>query len=140
LRNIHATPVTETLKAQWYKIIHDIIPTNERLHNIRLSTTERCRHCDKTDTLIHRLTECGDGRTTWLWTRRRIAMILRMDERHIPDEWLLRPDFHIWPTKRHRAVLWILIHLVGYRVKRDNILTMNDFVDFMRRSKWKYTN
>jgi hypothetical protein len=63
-----------------------------------------------------------------------------IESRNIPEEWLLRPDFNIWPPKRHRAVLWILIHLVGYRMKRDRLLTMNDFIDFMRRSKWKATN
>jgi hypothetical protein len=138
--NIQAAPVSEHMKAQWYIITHDLLPTNERLQKIRLSTTDKCKHCNMTDTLNHRLIECGEGRSTWYWTRRRIAALLRIDERNIPEEWLLRPDFNLWPPNRHRAVLWILIHLAGYRMKRDRILTMNDFIDFVRRSKWKATN
>jgi hypothetical protein len=85
-RNIQAAPVSEHMKAQWYIITHDLLPTNERLHKIRLSTTDKCRHCNMTDTLSHRRSECGEGHSTWYWTRRRIATILRLDERHIPAE------------------------------------------------------
>jgi hypothetical protein len=92
------------------------------------------------DTLSHRLSECKEGRSTWYWTRRRIATILRIDERRIPAERLLRPDFNTWPPKRNRAVLWILIHPVRYRKKRDRLLTINEFIEFMRRSKRKATN
>ena len=38
--------------------------TNERLHTIRMATIDRCRNCDKIDTLQH-LTECGDGTIVW---------------------------------------------------------------------------
>jgi hypothetical protein len=136
-KHIQATPAPDTLKAQWYNAIHALIPTNERLHKIHLSPTDQCRLCNQMYTLSHRLTDCGEGRMMWLWTRRRKATILRLDERNIPEEWLIRSDFRIWPPKRNCAVLWFLIHLVVYRTKQDPSLTMNDYLDFMRRSKWK---
>jgi hypothetical protein len=126
--NLKVTPGPETLKAQWYKVIHDLIPTNERLHKIHLSPTDQCRLCNQTDTLSHRLKDCGEGPRMWHWTRQRIAAILRIDERYTTVEWLLRPYFHLRPTKRHRAVLWILVHLVVYRTKQDRLLTMNDWI------------
>jgi hypothetical protein len=55
-------------------------------------------------------------------------------------EWLLCPDLHLWPPKRHHAVLWILAHLALYRTKQDRSLTMNDYLDFVRRPKWKLDN
>jgi len=45
----------------WYIVIHDIVPTNERLHAIRLVESDRCRHCGRRDTLVHGLTECNEG-------------------------------------------------------------------------------
>jgi hypothetical protein len=90
--------------------------------------------------VTRRLSECGEGSSTWNWTRRRIATILRIDEWHIPTECLLYPEFDIWSPTRHRAVLWILIHVVEYGMKRDRLLTMHDYIDFLRRSKWKATN
>ena len=60
-KNLHTAPVPGTTKAVWYRILHDIIPTNERLHKIGISSTDRCRQCDKKDTKQHCLIECGNG-------------------------------------------------------------------------------
>lgn len=35
--NLHGTWASNTIKANWYTVIHDILPTNERLHTIRLT-------------------------------------------------------------------------------------------------------
>ena len=96
-KNLHTAPIPKTTKGEWYRIIHDVIPTNERLHKIRLSTTDRCRLCNGKDTLQHRLIECGDGARIWGWTRERIAAIMRMDPRYISQEWIIRPNFQLWP-------------------------------------------
>jgi len=76
-----------------YIVVHDIVPTNERLHVIRLVESDRCRHCGRRDTLAHRLTECNKGIAFWLWTREKIAQILRTDPRRIPANWCLQPHF-----------------------------------------------
>jgi hypothetical protein len=57
-RNLHTAVITDTLKSTWYNIIHDLIPTKEQLAAIRLADSNQCDKCSKTDTLIHRLTDC----------------------------------------------------------------------------------
>jgi hypothetical protein len=133
--NLHMAPVSEITKGEWYRIIHDI-STNERLQKIRLSPTDKCGICQNTDTLTHRMTECGGGKI-WRWTRNRLAMILRIDQRYIPNDWM-RPHFGLWPPKRHRAVLWILAHHATYSSQQHRkVMTMEDFLDILRRQKWK---
>jgi len=132
-RSIQAAPVPGTTKAMWYRVIHGIIITIERLHTIRMATTDRCRNCDKIDTLQHRLTECGDGTIVWGWTRYRIAITLRTVPRRIPL--LLRPQFRMWPPKRHRAVLWVLAYLVVYRSQQRPAMTLHEYLHFIHRSK-----
>jgi len=39
--NLKQAPTSEADKAEWYKVIH-VIPTNERLHRIKISPTEMC--------------------------------------------------------------------------------------------------
>jgi len=136
-RNLRAAPVSETIKITWYRVVHDIVPTNERLHKIRIACAERCRHCDRKDTLRHRFTEWGDGRHQWEWTRERIALMIRIDSRWIPEDWLLRPQFRHWFPQRHRAVLWALAHFIVFRLQQERTLTSHDYLDFLRRSKWK---
>ena len=43
----------------------------------------------------------------------------------------------VCPRKRHRAVLWTLAKLVIFRTQQRRDLTLHDFIDFMRRTKWK---
>jgi hypothetical protein len=54
-KNLHNAPVPERQKSEWYKVVHDILPTQERLHKIRLTPTNTCRNCPETDTITHRI-------------------------------------------------------------------------------------
>jgi len=132
---INVAWITDTVRSAWYMVIHDTIPTNERLYRIALTDTNRCSYCDQTDTLTHRITECNVGKDMWNWTRGRLAMILRTKLHHIPDDWPLRPHFHTWPPQRHGAVLRILAHLVYFRTQQRLQPTLQVYVDFMRRAR-----
>jgi hypothetical protein len=84
--------VSERIHSLWYTVIHGIVSTKESLATI---DTERCNQCGKTDTLQHRITDCGEKALVWNWTRNRIAVQLRMDPRLIPDDWTIRPKFSL---------------------------------------------
>ena len=137
-KNLHKASVPERSKVKRQGAIHGItMPTHDRLHKIQMVPTDLC---NKTDTLLHRLTECGEGPTMWEWTRWRLAIILRTDPKYIPTEWLLRPTLKLWPPQRHRAVLWTLANFVIYRLHQRRKLTPQDYLDFLRRAKWKIYN
>jgi len=133
---LREAPVLETTRVAWYRVVHDILPTNER-RTINRSPTEACRHCGKTDTIGHRLTECGEGSRLWNWTKRRIATMLRTIPDHIPEEWLTHPQFKICPPQRCHAVLWMLAQLTAFRTQQNRDLMLQDFLDFLQRTRWK---
>jgi hypothetical protein len=85
--NLHATWAADAIKANRFRVIHDILPTNERLHTIRLTDLALGSTCGEQDTIVNRITQCREGRETWEWTRKRIASILLMDLVWIPHEW-----------------------------------------------------
>jgi hypothetical protein len=134
--NLQDSGTTETITAVWHAIIHDILPTNIRFHNIRLADTPSCKECGGLDTHVHLLIECGEGMNIWEWTRQRIACIMRASPERIPEEWLLRLQFQIWPPRRNRAVPWILAHMVWFRMQ-ERLPSAQDYCDFMRRPIWK---
>ena len=136
-KNVNEAPVPAAVKVAWYKAIHGKMPTNERLHKIRLVPTDLCRQCNGKDTLIRRLIDCGEGPQMWEWTCRCIATMLRTDWRRIPSDWLLRPSFKLWPPPRRRAVLWLLANFVNFRLQIRRTLTQIEFCDFLRRARWK---
>jgi hypothetical protein len=133
--NLQSTWASESIKSAWYKVIHDILPTNERLRAINLSDTAQCKACGNHDTILHRITDCGTGSVIWEWTRRRVAWILRTDPSHIPKDWIVRPQFDNWSPQRRRATLWILAHMIWYRLRQCHT-TGQEYSDFLRRARW----
>ena len=55
-KNLQAAPVSGLDTTTWQKVIHDIIPTDVKLHRIKMSPTDNCKYCGSKDTFGHRLT------------------------------------------------------------------------------------
>jgi hypothetical protein len=126
-----------TVKSVWHRATHDILPTNERLRRINLSATADCQKCRVLDTPIHRLTQRGEAKEVWEWTRKRIALCQRTDPTAVPLTWLLFAAFSLWPKPKHSARLWILRYMVYHSLNRSNALSLIDYLEFQRRMSWK---
>jgi hypothetical protein len=135
--NLHEAWISNTMKTTWYQVIHDIVPTNERLARIRLCDAAHCHSCGGTGTILPRLTECNAAANIWEWTRVRMSVILRTSPRNINPMWTIRPDFHIWPPQRKGAILWPSAHMVYYCVNHCQQQMATDYADFLRRARWK---
>jgi hypothetical protein len=58
----------------------------------------------------------------------RKASILRIDQRWIPDAWILRPQFKLWPSQRHRATIWMLAQFVAFRTQHRKERTNSKYI------------
>jgi hypothetical protein len=135
--NIQHPVLFDSMKATWYMVVHEIIPTNERLAAKRITNTERCVRCAKLDSLPHHITECQEEGGVWNWSKGKIAQILRMDPRHIPADWALRPTLRFWPPQRHAAIIWILALFVSYKLSWHSRHTLLDYTAYLRRARFK---
>jgi hypothetical protein len=54
--NLSQAFLADAVLSLWYVVIHGFVPTNVRLHSIYLIAPDAS---GETDTLLHRLTECG---------------------------------------------------------------------------------
>jgi len=61
-KNLNESPVPETTRSVWYRVIHEIIPSNERLPRINMVQANTFRQCASKDTLEHRLLVRGAER------------------------------------------------------------------------------
>ena len=136
-KNLHDTPVPKSSRAAWYRVIHDIIPMNDRLHRIRLTPTGNCRICDKKDTLKHRIVDSGEGKMMWTWTKQQLAQMLRTVPVHIPDGWLTCPQVILWPPQSNCALLWMMANLITFHIQKQWDLMLQDIIDFLKWTKWK---
>jgi len=46
-KNLHTAWVSEEIASKWYIVLHYMVPTNERLHVIKLVGSGRCRYCGR---------------------------------------------------------------------------------------------
>jgi len=104
---------------------------------INRSETNLCSTCGEDDTIQRRLTQCGASKLVWNWTRERIAAITSTNPLDVPEEWAVRPDFHIRPPQMHKAIMWMLAHLVDYHIQGQRRISLLDYIDFMRQARWK---
>jgi hypothetical protein len=135
--NLHTSGLSSFIKSTWNAAINDILSTHDRLAEIHLVPTNACPRCNNPDSVIHRVTYCGDGPLQCTWTKQKLGFILRMDPKHIPKEWMIYSALHLWPPQRHSAALWILVHFVFCSVQSTGHLSLRDYMDFMKRAKWK---
>jgi hypothetical protein len=56
---------------------------------------------------------------------------------HIPNDWFVRPQFHLWPPQKRRATLWVLVHMIWFRTQMNQALSAHDYSDFLQRARWK---
>ena len=139
-KNLKTAPISEADKAVWYRTIHDILPTDERLHRIKMSPTDNRKECDNKDTLMRRLSVCGEGQSMWEWTRKFIAMMLRTTPAKIPNEWLLRPQFYLWHFTTSTCGTMGVIGFVTFRINHQRGPPLQDLMVFVRILNRKCTN
>ena len=139
-KNLSDAPVSDNTQCVWYQFIHDLIPTNVRLHRINVTPSNTCQQCAAIDTLEHRLNVCGEGRLIWQYMKTILARMLRTIPARTSNEWLLRPHFNIWPSKRNHAVLWTLANVVISRLLQRTAPKLQDFMYFLFRSRCKLMN
>ena len=83
------------LRAKYYLLLHDVIPTRSRLYSKKLADSPICLQCGKIDTLEHRLVECSShGTQEWQECARRVARLLGLPMQELQPQILLRPDIH----------------------------------------------
>jgi len=39
--------------------------------------------------------------------------------------------------KKNRAILWLLANIVIFRMQQQSDLTLQDYIDFLQRTRWK---
>ena len=95
--------------------------------------TRACGQCNKTYTILHTLTTCTATSELWQWTSHKIAVVVFMDPRYVPPQWLLLPG-NFWLKMKRQAKIWLIGHYVHYVVQNGSSVTLHDCKDFLRRA------
>jgi hypothetical protein len=58
--NLQHPVLIDSVKSTWYMVVHETVPTNERLAAKQVTTTDRCSRYARLHCLPHRLTDCQE--------------------------------------------------------------------------------
>lgn len=129
---IHSMAVAST----WYRVVNNLIPTNDRLHRIGLCDTNTCSRCTLVDTLQHRFT-CSGHLANWCWLRHQIAFLTRTAETVYTTDIILRPDFSCYPRTKTNTVMWLIGHFTYFVINGDGLDDHLAFRQYMLTAYWK---
>lgn len=102
--NLHNKKLPTQHKSLWFQIIHDIYPTAEHLHRLKIKTTAMCEHCGKTDTVTHRFDQCINSQL-WMSTRANILQLIDKQQATFGTRYIQWPTFKFRPPNIHTAVI-----------------------------------
>lgn len=92
-------------KTMTYKVINDIIPTEEKKFRHNITTSPLCKICGQIDTLSHRLTKCSPD--IWKWMEDKINRVTHSHNPNDSRRIILNLDIKI---RRHLfAQTWIVM-------------------------------
>ena len=96
-KNLNEAPLPEAMRVTWYLVIHKIIPTNQLLYLLKMVQKYTYLHFAAMHTLEHRLIVCGERKSIWKLFKTLMARMLRKTATWVPHDWIMHPQFHIWP-------------------------------------------
>jgi len=127
LVNLSLAVASDALRSMWYVVVHDLVPTNVKMHSIHFITTDSCLTFGATYTLIHSLTEYGATVDIWIWTTADFSgMALPSRNQNLA-------------APKYQTTLWFLCYTVFYVVKIVRSLSALECMDFMRPHVGRFT-
>ena len=91
--NVSSKAIPPATRTTWYTMVHDLVPTAERLHRHGLEESPLCQRCGNVDTLMHRLVDClPDNKMEWEACARKLTSLSGLPLPTIQPTLLLRPD------------------------------------------------
>ena len=117
----------------WYQLIHNIFPTNFRLHELQMRVDPYCVFCNQVDDIQHRLTTCPPNNIIWSSFCRLVAIILHTVSHNVQFDQLIRfPEYRYFPPKKRKFLLWLTTHTLDMMIPRPTIDTANCYIESLR--------
>ena len=87
----------------WFRIVHNVFPTNARLHELDIIPHDQCNKCHLTDDLSHRFTACPPIQIIWRQYQRMVAILLHTSSAHVHFNDMIRfPEYRYYPPHKKK--------------------------------------
>lgn len=138
-KNINLSCLSSDVVSSWYKVVNNIISTNDRLYAIGRSETNLCSKCQLVDTIQHRFT-CGGHMDNWNWIRGSVALLSRSSPDYISSELIYRPQIAYYPTTKNNAIHWLMGKYISYVINKLGSDNLTEFKTYMSCEYYQIKN
>ncbi|XP_046987229.1 adhesion G protein-coupled receptor B1-like [Schistocerca americana] len=138
-KNLSEKAIPPEARDTWYKVVHNKIPTNERLARIAMRESPHCEVCNEIDTAEHRFT-CPTSQAIWETCRKMVALMNRADHRTIEATALTIPAAKGFPRPKRVATMWtfaMTAHAIIAKKQTDGVQFLTDLWEEHKRAKRK---
>lgn len=135
-RNINNKLLPTETQVAWYRVINNIVSTNEKLFSIGLSETNKCTNCNEIDTLNHRFL-CKGYREIWQELKHQVSLLKRTDGREIDLNYIFFPENVSFPPQKNNVILWLFAHYIWYVINRKRKVEIQEYREFIRGEYYK---
>ena len=126
--NVQSRRLLMRARSAWFAAVHDIYKTNARLHAIGQAPDDKCVKCGRWDTILHRLTTCGNAATIWRWYKDTVRDKCEIPADTIQQDFLIRPDVTFPSKQRHNTIMWLSGHVVMAVLSEDTPPTLAELL------------
>ena len=100
--------LTSKIRDIMFLVIHNILPTRDRLHRLNMTENSMCKKGDGIEDVEHLFTQCVRTQVAWAWTRRKVLNLM-------PD-WVQNGQFpsnfellHLsYEAMMNTEILWVI--------------------------------
>ena len=135
-RNLHNSWVSEEIRSVWYIVIHDILPTNTGLAAITMVETRLQEMWEIGHPATPSNGMCGGCCHMGLDSKMTGSNVTYGPPPYPRYMDPISPILFLAPAAT-ASVLWTLAHLVWYCLQGQRRQSILDYIDFLRRSRWK---
>ena len=106
--------LTSKVRDIMFLVIHNILPTRDRLHRLNMSENNKCKKEDGVEDVEHLFTGCVRSQVAWAWARRKIMHLLpdwvtqfpsNFELLHLAYEALLSMEV-LWVVSTYCSYVW----------------------------------
>ena len=95
-----------------FLVIHNILPTRDRLHRMNMSNSDICKKLDGVEDVEHLFTGCVRTQVAWAWTRRKVIHLMPDWVRQFPSNFEL---LHLaYEAILSTEILWVISMYCSY--------------------------
>ena len=119
-KRLNFTVLGSTLRDLMFMLIHNILPTRDRLARLGRCADSICREGDGTENVEHLFSGCSRTQVAWAWARRKVQHLMPQSDIYPSDFELLHLAFS--SNTLEKEIVWLLSHYCWYvwELKKKN--------------------